>query len=49
MYRDQEDLLASDWGTPRQEHTWQVSRIASFTNVGIVVFEFEANEGSDQG
>lgn len=46
LYRDQEDLLASDWGTPRQEHKWQVSRIASFaTNVGIVVFECEANKG----
>ena len=40
LYRDQEDLLASDWGTPREEHKWQVSRIASFaTNIGLVVFE----------
>jgi hypothetical protein len=50
LYRDHEDLLASDWGTPREEHKWQVSRIASFaTNVGIVVFECEANEGRDKG
>ena len=45
LYRDQEDLLASDWGTDRQEHEWQVARIASFaTNVGILVFECEASQ-----
>eukprot|EP00092_Neocalanus_flemingeri_P034573 GFUD01037600.1.p1 GENE.GFUD01037600.1~~GFUD01037600.1.p1 ORF type:complete len:454 (-),score=120.39 GFUD01037600.1:57-1418(-) len=45
LYRDEEDLLASDWGAPRQQHKWQVSRIASFaTNVGLVVFECEAED-----
>jgi len=49
LYRDQEDLLASDWGTPRQEHKWETSKIASFaTNVGIVVFECEASEGVEE-
>jgi len=45
LYKDQEDLLASDWGTERQEHQWQVARIASFaTNVGILIFECEASQ-----
>lgn len=49
LYRDQEDLLASDWGTSRQEHKWEVSKIASFaTNVGIVVFECDANDGLEE-
>ena len=44
LYRDEEDLLASDWDTSKQEHKWQVSKIASFaTNIGIVVFECEEN------
>ena len=49
LYRDEEDLLASDWDTPRQEHKWQVSKIASFaTNIGIVVFECEENKSRNK-
>merc|ERR1711894_100963 len=49
LYRDQENLLASNWGTSGQEHKWEVSRIASFaTNVGIVIYECDANKGLEE-
>jgi len=45
LYRDQGDLMASDWGTEKQEHEWQVARIASFaTNVGVAVFECNSSQ-----
>merc|ERR1711915_562289 len=39
LYRDSEDILASDWATPKEPHLWQVSKVAPFaTNIGIVLF-----------
>merc|ERR1712014_60719 len=44
LFRDDRHLLASDWGTDKQEHKWRVSDIATFgSNIGIAVFDCEPN------
>ena len=40
LYRDETDILASDWATQDQDHLWRTSQIGPFAaNLGVLVFQ----------
>merc|ERR1719495_1452885 len=47
LYKDEKDLLASDW--PTKDHLWKTSRIGSFgSNIGILVLKCETNSTDNE-